>query len=509
MLLTQPRLDVRAWLALAVNGPVALLALAVAATNAPPLSLVALAVVMVSTPALALAVRALKASERGWGERMELRPATLFDHLLLIAFFLGLASACGLLLRTAIDYRLEDAPIVWGLGVAGPPVGLIIALYIAGHAVRPAQGLRADEGGLQIIATGEVLAWDAIEKISLRPRLTRLAEIRIVARHASGVLVVRRVPAPIGFPPGALPRLLGYAKARMAGLEPASLTQALQEPDARRWQRAVKRSVDEHLEEMAREAKARADVAGRKAGLGGEQEGRERQEPVHVGLAGLAADRAPGARADVDEVVDGARGRALGEVEAEAQVLQEARLEAHEDRRPDIRVREGLAQGFEGEESPWMWLALGERPGGHGGGGGEPREGQRIVEQGRGPLAHGLEAGRAELFGHPGAVAGGHPAAGLEHGLQPPRGAAGDVGGVAAMTGREQIDDGAGLPEGPRGEHEGVVDEFHIAKLGGPEAEIQPPGEDMSEAFEAALDELKTLLADYQASLVTPRTKAA
>jgi hypothetical protein len=496
MLRSPPRLDVRAWLSLALNGPVALLAMAVAATYDGAPQLVAFGVVMVLAPALALSVRAVEASLRGAHERLELAPARPLDHLLLIGFFLGLAGASAVLLAAAIRFRLDGGSIVWGLGVAGPPLGLVTALYVLVHMFRPAPGLRADYDGLLIKATGEVLAWKDVEQIRLQHRWVRLSQLRIVVRHVSGVLIVRRVPVPIGFPPGALSRVLRYARARMAGLEPAGFAQAVEEPDARRWQRAVHRTIDEHLEEMAREAKASPDVAGAQTRLGAEQEGRQGQEPVLVGLASGGADGAAGAGADVDEVVDGAGGGALGEVEAEAEVLQQPRLEADEHRRPDVGVGEGGAERFEGQESPWMWLAFGQGPGGDGRGRGEAAERQRIVEQGRGPGADGLQAGRAQLVGDAGAVAGDDPGPGLQDRLQPPAPAAGHVGGVAAVGGGEQLDDGPALAERPGGQHEGVVLEFHQRDPEPGEAII------LDAEYEAALAELKALAERYRAEMV-------
>lgn len=496
MLLSPPRMDVRAWLALALNGPIAMLALAAAVTHEGVLRLVGFGLVLVLGPSLALSVRSVKASLRGANDRLELSPARPLDHLLLIAFFLGLAGACAVLLTAAIRFRLDSGTILLGLGVAGPPLGVITALYILVHMFRPVPGLRADHDGLLIKATGEVLAWKDVEQIRLRHRWVRLSELRIVVRHVSGVLIVRRVPVPIGFPPGALPRVLRYAKARMAGLEPAGFAQPVQEPEARRWQRAVHRTIDEHLQEMAREAEARADVAGPEARLGREHEGRQRQEPVLVGLAGGPGDGAAGTGADVDEVVDGAGGGAPGEIEAEAEVLQQPGLEADEDGGPDIRIVERRAEGFEGEESPWMGFALGQGPGGDGRGGRKAAEGQGVVEQGGGPGPGGFEAGRAELVGDAGAVAGDDAGAGLEHGLEPAPRPAGDVGGIAAVGGGEQLDDGPALTEGPRREHEGVVLEFHQRDPEAAEAII------LTQAYEAALAELKALAEQYRAEMV-------
>src|SRR5690606_18469340 len=107
-------------------------------------------------------------------------------------------------------------------------------------------------------------------------------------------------------------------------LEPPLLTQLVEQPHPGRRDRPVLRMEDELLEEVAGQGQAGADIAGAEAGLGAEQEGRQVEQLVGVGFAGLAADGAAGAGADPDEVVDGAADGAAAEVEAEAEILQQA-----------------------------------------------------------------------------------------------------------------------------------------------------------------------------------------
>lgn len=313
---------------------------------------------------------------------------------------------------------------------------------------------------------------------------------------------------------GAVAVYLLKAAAPNFSLQPTGLAQALQQPDAGGRQGPVEWAEYVRLQEMAGEVEAGGDVAGAEAApggvLGGEQERREREEPVLVGFARLAADGAAGAGADVGEVVDRAGGGALGKVEAEAEVLQQPRLEAHEDRRPDLRVQEGGCERLEGEEGPRMWLPLRKRAGGHRGGGGYPGQRQWIVEERCGPLTLGLQGRRAQLFGDAGAVADEAARAGLHVGPHAPGGAAGDVGRPATVTGGEQVDDRAALAMGAGAEHEGVVGEFHRLKLWAPADEIQPPEEQLATgAYEKALGELKDLLATYRTQVVRETRQAA
>jgi hypothetical protein len=289
--------------------------------------------------------------------------------------------------------------------------------------------------------------------------------------------------------------------------EAPGLAQAVEQPDARRWEWPVQRAEDEGLEEMAGQRQARPDIASFQPRLGREQEGRQPEEPVLVRFAGVAAYRAPRAGADVHQVVHGAGGGALGEVEAEAQFLQQPRLEADEHGRPDLGMGEGLGERLEGEVRPRVRLSLRQCPGGDGGGGGDAGEREGVVEVLRWPLPHRLQARRAELALDAGAEGDHRPGPGLEEGPETPGAPAGHMSGVLAVGGGEQLDDGAGLAMGAGGQHEGVIDEFHAGKLAAPAAEIQslayPP------ELEAALAELIGLVAQMRRPAAKRRRAAA
>jgi hypothetical protein len=423
MLIAPPRLNVAAWLTLAVAGPTLMLALALGVTSGGSKQWAGMWVAVLLAPAIALALRAL--------ETRRAKAAAGRELLLVAAFGLSIAEASAVLLAVLMGAPLTGQAIACGLTVAAGPLALAV--------------------------TAELL---------------------------------RR----------AFPNM---------SLEPTGFAKALHQPDAGWRQGPVEWAENVRLEEMASELEARADVAGAQAGLGREQEAGQGEQPVLVVLAGVAADGAAGAGADVDQVVGGAGGGALGEVEAEAQLLQQARLEAHEHGRPDLGMQEGGAERLEGEEGAGMWLPLRKRAGSHGRRGGNPRERQWIIEERCRPLTLGLEGRRAQLFGDAGPIADEAARAGLEVGPHALGGAAGDVGGVAAMAGGEQLDDRPALAEGAGGEHEGVVGEFHRIKLWAPAEEIQPPISDASVAFDIALAELKGLLADYRGKVVEARAEAA
>src|SRR6185295_9468887 len=98
---------------------------------------------------------------------------------------------------------------------------------------------------------------------------------------------------------------------------PSRVGQPVDQPKARRGQGAVDRVEDELLQEVGGEVETGADVALFQPRLAGEQEGRQGQHAVLVGLAGGPGDGAAGLGTDVDQVVGGPGGGALGEVEAE------------------------------------------------------------------------------------------------------------------------------------------------------------------------------------------------
>jgi hypothetical protein len=416
MLIAPPRLNVVAWLTLAVAGPTLMLALALGATHEGTKQWAGLWVAVLLAPAVALSLRSL--------ETRRAKAAAGPDRLLVAAFGLSVAEASGVLLAVLMGAPLTGQAIACGLTVAAGPLALAVA-----------------------------------------------AEL------------LRR----------AFPNM---------SLEPTGLAQTLHKPDPSWGQGPVEWAENVRLEEMASELEARADVARSQSGLSREQEAGQGEQPVLVSLAGVAADGAAGAGTDIDQVVDAAGGGALGEVEAEAQFLEQPRLEADEDRRPDLGVQERGAERLEGQEGPGMWLPLRKRSSGHGRRGGHPRERQWIIEERCRPLTLGLQGRRAQLFGDAGPITDEAARAGLEIGAHALGRAAGDVGGVAAMLGGEQFHDRPALAEGAGREHEGVVGEFHRIKLWAPAEEIQPPISDASVAFDEALAELKRLVAAYRGKVV-------
>ena len=416
MLIAPPRLNVGAWLTLAVAGPTLMLAAALGATSGGLARSAGMWEAVLLAPAVALALRSL--------ERRRAIAAQGPERFLIAAFGLSVAEASGVLMAVLLGAPLAGQAVACGLTVAAAPLALAVA---------------AD--------------------------------------------LVRRA-----FPD--------------FSLQPTGLAQSLYQPDAGGRQGPVERAEDVLFQEMAGQLKARADVAGPQPRLGGEQEPGQGQQAVLVGLSGVAADSAAGAGADVDQVVEAAGGGALAEVEAEAQLLEQPRLEADEDRRPDLGHEERRAERLEGEEGPRMWLPLRKRAGSHGRRGGNPRERQWIIEERCRPLTLGLQGRRAQLFADPGPIADEAARAGLEIGPHALGAAAGHMGGIAAMLAGEQLHDRPGLAEGAGREHEGVVGEFHRIKLWAPAEEIQSPISDAAVAMDAALAELRSLLAAYKSKVV-------
>jgi len=422
MLIAPPRLNVGAWLTLAVAGPTLMLAAALGATSGGARQWAGLWAAVLLAPAVALSLRSL--------ETRRAKAAQGPERILVAAFGLTVAQASGVLLAVLMGAPLTGQAIACGLAVAAFPLALAV----------PADLLRR------------------------------------------------------AFP--------GFS------LEPTGLAQSLHQPDPGWRQRAIEGAEDVGLKEVPGELQPGPDVAGVQAPLGGEQEAGEREQPVLVGLAGVTADGPPGAGADIDQVIDGAGGGAAGEVEPEPQVLQQARLEADEDRGPDLGDLEGRAQRLEGEEGPRMWLPLRKRPGRDGGRRGQPRQRQWVIEERCRPLTLGLQGRRAQLFGDAGPIADEAARTGLEMGSKALGAAAGDVGGIAAMLAGEQLHDRPALAEGAGGQHEGVVGEFHRIKLWAPADEIQPPISDAAVAMDVALAELKALLADYRSTVVVSEDAA-
>src|SRR3954447_7435370 len=70
------------------------------------------------------------------------------------------------------------------------------------------------------------------------------------------------------------------------------------------------------------------------------QEGRQREQTLHIGRAGAGADRAPALRRHEGEVVALAGRGAFEEIETEAELGEKRELEAHEQRRRSADVVE-------------------------------------------------------------------------------------------------------------------------------------------------------------------------
>lgn len=357
------------------------------------------------------------------------------------------------------------------------------------------------------------IAWDRpVELVASRGRERTLVKAFCLSTaSAAAVLVGVLAGAPMS--PKAISGALTLTAAPLFvavglyGLEAAGLGETLAQPNARRRKRTVEGAEDEGLEEMPRQGETRADIARRQARLRREEEARKGQQAVLETLARFAAHSPSGAWTDIDEVVDDAGGGAFAEIEAEAQLLQEAGLEAHEDGRPDLGGGEGGAQRLEGQEGPGVWLPLRQGARGDRRGGGDARERQRILEERSWTFAHGLQAGAAQLALGAGPEAHDPAGAGLQQGLEASRVPAGDMGGVLAVPGGQELDDGAALAVGAGGEHEGVILEFHAPKLGDPAAEIQ--SRRAAESAEA-VDALRGLLERYRAEVVdSPGVAAA
>lgn len=404
------------------------------------------------------------------------------------------------------------------LATAGPAA----MLSLAAAATRPEPAHSAGIGVALLLTPSLALAvkslesrdaaWDRpLELVASRGReRTLLKAFCLSTTSAAGVMMGVLAGAPLSA--HAIAGLLGattaplFVAVGLYGLEAAGLGQSLGQPHAGRRQRPVEGAEDEALEEMPRQGETRADVARRQARLRRQEESRKGQQAVLVALASVPAYSPPRPWTDVDEFVDAAGGGALAEVEAEAEFLQQPRLEAHEDGGPDVRVGEGGAERLEREERPWVGLAFWEGAGGDAGGRGDTGQGQGVVEEGGWAFAHGLEADPAQLAFDAGAVADHGAGAGLEEWADPARGPAGDMGGVLAVGGGEQLDDRAGLAVGAGGEHEGLVLEFHGPKLGEAEAESKshlPP------EYEAAVQALRDLLDRYRAEVMESTGVAA
>ena len=129
MLLTPPRLEVRAWFTLAVAGPVGMLALAGAATSGGITQTAGLWLAVVLAPAVALALKTLETPRDG--------EVNTSDHVLTAAFGLSTIEACAVLLAVLAGAPLDGRAIACGLSVAAIPLTLAVTATLLRPAFRP------------------------------------------------------------------------------------------------------------------------------------------------------------------------------------------------------------------------------------------------------------------------------------------------------------------------------------------------------------------------------------
>ena len=108
-----------------------------------------------------------------------------------------------------------------------------------------------------------------------------------------------------------------------------------------------------------------------------------------------------------------------------------------------------------------MRLALGQGPCGHGGGGVQADQCQRIVEQAGRSLTHRLQSRRAELVRGTRAEIGHHLGSCLQEGLHLARGTAVHIGRAATILLGQKLDDRARITMQTRRQHKGVVLKLH------------------------------------------------
>ena len=78
-------------------------------------------------------------------------------------------------------------------------------------------------------------------------------------------------------------------------------------------------------------------------------------------IAGDPADRAAAFRRDIDEIVAPSRSGAGGEIEAEAQFLQQPQFKAHHQRPGNLRLAQMLDDDLHGAEQFEMTVAFGQQ----------------------------------------------------------------------------------------------------------------------------------------------------
>lgn len=182
-------------------------------------------------------------------------------------------------------------------------------------------------------------------------------------------------------------------------------------------------------------------------GLRGVAEERwEVEKAVGIGCAGLGTHGPAGFGGDEDEVFRGPGGGAGGEVEAVAEFGQEGRLPMDQERQGMLGAASECGDhADQSVEAARMRLALWKGAIGHGAGGGQDRERQRVIQGERGRGMHHFAREAAELVREPR-----HPAhfdkiARLPERRLPARGAALGEAGMAAMGFGQHGDHGAAL----------------------------------------------------------------
>src|SRR5690606_18988450 len=113
-------------------------------------------------------------------------------------------------------------------------------------------------------------------------------------------------------------------------------------------------------EKMPGDAKPFQHILGRRlARLRADEKRRQTKEAVPPRFARRAADRRAASRRDIDESLARAGRGALAEIEPEAKLLKQAKLPAHIDGGPDIRILHRIEQKLEALIERGMRLPLG------------------------------------------------------------------------------------------------------------------------------------------------------
>ena len=151
-----------------------------------------------------------------------------------------------------------------------------------------------------------------------------------------------------------------------------------------------------------------------------------------------------------------------GEIEAEAQLLQQRQLPAHHQRRPHGALVEEAQHEQRHLVQVGMRIALGQQAGQRG------HRGERGQRRG---IVHGLgrealpqlDVVMAEVVGQPRLPGGVDVVAGLQHGPQLARAPAVHEPQVPAVRAREQLEHGAGLAVRPHAQDHAFIAPLHVS----------------------------------------------